>query len=191
MSGHHPWLKLRSLGHLVAILFLLLPVAGEATLHVVSGLESPSSYNFFINGSSEESGIYSEDGLIAVMTKTGSGHVEIVPEGQNPEMGGGMPPSPGGGIAIAPHLVGISPNPVGGTSALMLEMPSPDRVTVEVFDVRGRRVGVLWDGDLPAGPSRVPWSNAAFANPLPAGAYWVRASASGGVTPGKKVIVLQ
>ncbi len=102
MSGHHPWLKLRRLGHLVAIIFLLLPAAGQATLHVVSGLESPSSYNFYVDGNSEENGIFSGDGLVAVMTKTPNGRVEVLPEGQDPEMGGGLMPPIGGGIVIVP-----------------------------------------------------------------------------------------
>jgi hypothetical protein len=175
----------------VALLILLLPAAGQATLHVVAGLESPASFDFYCEGGMEESGVFSEDGLIAVMTKTAGGHVEVLPDGQPPHLGGGLLPGAGGGIAITPHLVGISPNPVGAASTLTMELPQPGRVTVEVFDVRGRRVGLLWDGVLPAGASRIPWSRAAFAHPLPAGAYWIRATGSGGATPGRKVIVVQ
>ncbi len=67
------------------------------------------------------------------------------------------------------------PNPFAGSTALSYRLGTPARVTVEVFDVRGRRVATLVDAEQPTGEHRVTWDGAGAA----AGTYLVRLSAEG------------
>ncbi|WP_420456043.1 CotH kinase family protein [Rubrivirga sp.] len=62
------------------------------------------------------------------------------------------------------------PNPSGDRARLTLALDGPQNVTVDVFDVRGRRVARLWDGPLADG-AELAVDTAA----LPAGVYLVRA----------------
>ena len=48
------------------------------------------------------------------------------------------------------ELTAASPNPFTGTATFELVLAEPQHVTVEVFDVLGRRVSVLFDGPLGA-----------------------------------------
>lgn len=69
------------------------------------------------------------------------------------------------------------PNPASRTMSLQLAVPITGEVTVEVYDVLGRRVAVLHDGPLAAGPHALRFDAAA----LPSGVYVVRAVAPAGV----------
>lgn len=67
----------------------------------------------------------------------------------------------------------VYPNPFGGSARFALSVPRRQRVTVEVLDVLGRRVALLHEGALPAGPEH------AFtfeAGALPSGVYLLRAT---------------
>ncbi len=88
--------------------------------------------------------------------------------------------SQAGPVAEAARL-GVAPNPVaGGAATVRLALAAAADVRVEVFDVLGRRVGVLHEGPLGAGPHALPVATAG----LPAGAYVVRLSgAARGATP--------
>ena len=73
---------------------------------------------------------------------------------------------------VALGLRPVYPNPSSGPLTIPLEVPDEARVTVEVFDVRGRRVATVASGrTLPAGYPEVRWSTAGLA----AGLYVVRA----------------
>ena len=63
------------------------------------------------------------------------------------------------------------PNPFAAQTTFDLAFEAPGRATVEVLDVLGRRVDVLLDGAVPAGPRTLTWSPAAA---LPNGVYFVR-----------------
>lgn len=52
--------------------------------------------------------------------------------------------------ASAAELTAAAPNPFTGTATFELLLAEPQHVTVEVFDVLGRRVSVLFDGPLGA-----------------------------------------
>lgn len=52
--------------------------------------------------------------------------------------------------AASAELTAASPNPFMGTATFELLLAEPQHVTVEVFDVLGRRVSVLFDGPLGA-----------------------------------------
>ena len=66
------------------------------------------------------------------------------------------------------------PNPFNPSTTLTFTLGSPTPVTVEVFDVLGRRVAVLLDGTLlEAGEHRITFDAAG----LPAGVYFARMTA--------------
>ncbi len=67
-----------------------------------------------------------------------------------------------------------SPNPARGAATVTLTLDAPQRATVGVFDVLGRRVALLHDGPLGAGTHALRLDAAR----LPAGVYVVRASVS-------------
>jgi len=61
--------------------------------------------------------------------------------------------------AVAPSLpdgllLGALPNPFNPTLTVWFTAPTDDRATIEVFDLRGRRVRALWHGELTAGQRR-------------------------------------
>lgn len=76
----------------------------------------------------------------------------------------------------APALAPAFPNPTRGRATLLLSLPEPADVRVEVFDVQGRRVAVLHDGRMEAGVNHALELDAAG---LAAGVYLVRATGDG------------
>jgi hypothetical protein len=72
-----------------------------------------------------------------------------------------------------PSLTAAHPNPFAASTSFALTVPESGRTRVEVFDVLGRRVAVLHDGPLAAGPEHRFTFHAAD---LPSGLYVVRAS---------------
>ena len=85
--------------------------------------------------------------------------------------------SVGAGVLLRPAALGLRPvypNPSAGVVAIPLELPAEAAVTVEVFDLRGRRVAtVARDRTLPVGYPELRWSTAGLAS----GVYVVRVRA--------------
>ena len=71
--------------------------------------------------------------------------------------------------------IGVRPNPTRGATEFSFDLRQAGHVAVTVFDSRGRRVGSLFDGDLPAGPHRFVWNAAG----MRAGLYLVHARGAG------------
>lgn len=67
------------------------------------------------------------------------------------------------------------PNPAHERTSIPFELPRPVRLSLQVFDVRGRRVAELVDGFQAAGRHSVVWSTRGRA----AGVYFVRMTADG------------
>jgi hypothetical protein len=63
----------------------------------------------------------------------------------------GREPAPGVGLALA------GANPVRGATSLRISLPSAGPVRLTVTDVAGRSVGLLADGDFPAGDHALAW----------------------------------
>jgi hypothetical protein len=82
---------------------------------------------------------------------------------------GAAPPS-------TPALTAAHPNPFAASTSFAVTVPESGPARVEVFDVLGRRVAVLHDGPLAAGPEHHFTFHAAG---LPSGLYVVRASGEG------------
>jgi len=65
------------------------------------------------------------------------------------------------------------PNPFNPSCTLEFSLPAAGRVTVAVFDTRGRRVQQLWQGTAPAGTTRLEWQGTdQSGRPQPAGVYF-------------------
>ena len=69
-------------------------------------------------------------------------------------------------FTIAP----LYPNPFVNQTTVLLEVPAREDVTIRVFDVLGREVQTLHDGNMPAGKHQVRWD----ATGQPAGLYFIR-----------------
>jgi hypothetical protein len=70
-------------------------------------------------------------------------------------------------------LLPVAPNPVVGVANLRYELPEATAVRLQVFDLLGRRVATLADGEKPAGRHEVSWRSAGLAS----GTYFVRLQA--------------
>jgi len=70
-------------------------------------------------------------------------------------------------------LLPVAPNPVVGFANLRYELPEATAVRLQVFDLLGRRVATLADGEKPAGRHEVTWTGSRLAP----GTYFVRLEA--------------
>jgi hypothetical protein len=71
------------------------------------------------------------------------------------------------------------PNPGVGRVTMAISLPRGTQVQLCVFDVRGRRVAVLANGEMPAGRHEITWDGRARGAAVPAGIYFSRLSAGG------------
>jgi surface protein len=70
-------------------------------------------------------------------------------------------------------LLPVVPNPVSASARLRYELPEATAVRLQVFDLLGRRVATLADGEKPAGRHEVTWTGSRLAP----GTYFVRLQA--------------
>lgn len=96
------------------------------------------------------------------------------------------PPAGGAGLALA-----VGPSPVRSDARFAFSTPRAGRVTLDVFDVNGRRVRRVLDETRPAGEGAVPWAavDESGARVAP-GAYFALLS-SGGRTSSLRLVVLR
>src|SRR5262249_33417660 len=80
----------------------------------------------------------------------------------------------------------IARNGGAGAPELSFTLPKAGPAKVELFDVAGRQVGVLYDGQANAGRTTLSW---AAGGSLHAGAYCARLTANG-VQQAKQIVVL-
>jgi hypothetical protein len=98
--------------------------------------------------------------------------------------------APAPGAAVALSFAGVSPNPVSGVSLVRFGLPEDAHVTLEVFDLVGRRVRSLADGVFPAGTHAVRWDGAlASGGHAAAGVYSLRFTALGRTLTRTAVVV--
>lgn len=75
------------------------------------------------------------------------------------EAEGGQQTSVGdGAVPTALAIASVAPNPFNPSTAVVFDLPRSAPVTVQVFDLRGRLVATLHEGELPAGRHRVVWT---------------------------------
>jgi hypothetical protein len=81
-------------------------------------------------------------------------------------------------LALAP----ARPNPSRGEATLTFALPAAGRATLELFDVRGRRVRVLLDGERAAGEQTVTWDGRdGTGREVGSGVYVARLTTAAGV----------
>ena len=68
-----------------------------------------------------------------------------------------------------PRLEACLPNPLRSASIIRYSLERRSRVRLEVYDVGGRRIAVLQDGEREAGAHAFTWNAAAF----PSGTYFL------------------
>ncbi|MDX1420248.1 MAG: T9SS type A sorting domain-containing protein, partial [Rubricoccaceae bacterium] len=81
--------------------------------------------------------------------------------------------------------VSVWPNPVRGEATVRVTLPEPSEASVALFDVLGRRVGVLHEGLLGAGDHAFGLDTRG----LPAGVYVVRVGAGGAVASRRATVL--
>lgn len=93
-------------------------------------------------------------------------------------------------VMSAGPAVRAFPNPARGQTSIRLSMPRPDRIRASVWDVAGRLVRTLYEGDLPAGTRDLHWDGLDNGGkPVSAGVYWVRVKSIDG-TSARRLVVL-
>jgi FlgD Ig-like domain len=99
---------------------------------------------------------------------------------------GSTPTPPLRNLSLRPNY----PNPFSGSTALDVGLPSRSNVTVEIFDVAGRRVQTIAMRDATAGWTRMTIGDRDEAgSPLPSGVYLLKVSAQGESVTRKIVIM--
>jgi len=85
-----------------------------------------------------------------------------------------------GGLPSATALLGNYPNPFNPNTTIKFNLGESGDVTLAIYDLSGRRVAVLHDGQLPAGPHERVWSGMDDrGRPMPSGTYHYRLQANG------------
>ena len=77
------------------------------------------------------------------------------------------------------------PNPFNPSTRISYDLPSPSSVTLEIFDLLGRRVAILAKGVRPAGNYSIPFD----ASTLPSGLYFYRLQAGAFIQTQKMVLL--
>jgi hypothetical protein len=80
------------------------------------------------------------------------------------------------------------PNPTTGAVSFTIDLPVGGPVTVSVFDVTGRRIASVLDGDVGPGRHALRWDPAGTSLRLSGGLYVLRVAAGGRVESRRIVI---
>ena len=100
---------------------------------------------------------------------------------------------PGAAGALVPSrfaLLQNQPNPFAHATTIRFALPVAARVTIEVFDLLGRRIAALASGEYPAGTHAVDWNRRAVnGGAAPPGVYLYRLSA-GSYREDRKMVLL-
>jgi flagellar hook assembly protein FlgD len=89
------------------------------------------------------------------------------------------------------RLYPATPNPFNPNTAIKFEVGTAGRVKLDVYDVQGRRVAGLYEGNLEAGPHVMVWNGRGLSGDvLPTGVYVARLAASG-ETHSQRLVLLK
>jgi hypothetical protein len=84
------------------------------------------------------------------------------------------------------------PNPFNGRTRIEFNLATPSVVDLSVFDITGRKVAVLEEGQLDAGPHSVIWDSKDMAgHPVSSGVYFYRLNIQGGSSVTKEMLLLK
>jgi len=96
----------------------------------------------------------------------------------------GSPPSP----EVALDILGA--HPARAPVAFVIHIPQRMRVELAIFDLAGRRIRTLLDGEMPVGDTEARWDGLGGQGETPrAGVYFARLSAAGGRRVAKLVLL--
>jgi hypothetical protein len=101
------------------------------------------------------------------------------------------------GMAVSPQPVVMDldietgrPNPFREEALIRFSVGSPDPVEIAIYDVAGRLVRVLRDGEQAAGPDAVTWDGRdRFGQRVAAGVYFARLTQNGGSVTSKLALI--
>jgi len=104
-------------------------------------------------------------------------------------------PGEGTGADFPQHALkagGVWPNPTSGESRFAFELPSGANVSMDIFDVRGRRVRSLDGGEFGEGHGHLIWDGRdSRGTEQPAGVYFARFNIGGRQLPGGSVTLVR
>ncbi|MEE9554236.1 MAG: choice-of-anchor V domain-containing protein [candidate division Zixibacteria bacterium] len=83
-------------------------------------------------------------------------------------------------------LKGNYPNPFNATTIIEFALPEPSHITIEIYDILGRAVETLYEGERQAGYHQVIWN----ANSVSSGVYYYRIWA-GAFSETKRMVLLR
>jgi len=89
----------------------------------------------------------------------------------------------------AEQRLSATPNPSRGAVELSFTLPAEGRATLSVFDVTGRRVAVIVDATLAAGPHTARWDGRNAGRAAPAGVYLARLEHPGGLATTRLLLI--
>jgi hypothetical protein len=164
-----------------------LPISGasDAMTGVIAGPVSVSdaSGDLSFPAASSEGAVYRWDGeawdrLESSYFQSGRMHAQI--SGGGIYVYGDAPGVASPEIPSEMVLRGSAPNPFTAQAAISFSLPEAGRVTLRVFDLSGRLVRTLTDGEMAAADHTVVWDGCdASGNEVGAGVYFCRLEASG------------
>lgn len=95
------------------------------------------------------------------------------------------------GAASAISLV-VSPNPSRETTSFEFELPQEQQIVLSVYDIAGRRIRLLGQGQFAAGRQAVAWDQRDDSgHDLPAGIYFVRLTSTTGLEVTERITVVR
>jgi hypothetical protein len=87
------------------------------------------------------------------------------------------------------RLAGNHPNPFNPRTEIAFSLAAYGPATVEILDLRGRRVRTLWSGRLAAGDHHLPWDGLdGHGRAVASGVYFARLTADGQRTTAKMLL---
>jgi hypothetical protein len=90
------------------------------------------------------------------------------------------------------EVKGAYPNPANPTATISYAVPVDSRVTVEIFDIQGRKVTTLLDEFVPAGYHNIVWNGrAASGKAVATGVYFCRVQCCEGLEITEKMIKIK
>ena len=90
------------------------------------------------------------------------------------------------------HLYQSRPNPFNTRATIRFNLATQGRVDLDVFDVEGRLVKTLVNGDCDGGENSVVWDGTDNqGNRVGGGVFWMQMTTHDGYTSGKKMVVLR
>lgn len=88
-------------------------------------------------------------------------------------------------IPESPVTLRNYPNPFNGYTVIEFSLESPQNISLDIFDILGRRIETLFDSDYPAGTHRIAWET----TDIPSGVYYCRLNSLNGVQTRKLTLL--